>query len=124
MDIQEYGNYQVRIITDLGDHQKNLMHMAAGISGEAGEVIDIVKKNFAYGKPLDTAHLVEELGDLLFYINGMLWMIDCSWQDVLLRNIAKLESRYPEGSFSAARAINRDLAAEQAAMGAGNASAA
>ena len=30
MDIQEYGEYQVRIITDLGDHQKNLMHMAGG----------------------------------------------------------------------------------------------
>ena len=116
MDIQEYGEYQVRIITDLGDHQKNLMHMAAGISGEAGEVLDIIKKNFAYGKPLDTAHLVEELGDTLFYINGLLWMLDVSWDEVLTANIKKLEARYPDAKFNADHAINRDKEAEQAAM--------
>ena len=49
MKIEEYGNYQVRLISDLGGYVDNLMHMAAGISGEAGEVLDIVKKAFAYG---------------------------------------------------------------------------
>ena len=78
MNIQEYGEYQVRLITDLGDHQKNLMHMAAGISGEAGEVLDIVKKAFAYGKPIDRAHLIEELGDAIFYVNGMLTLLNTS----------------------------------------------
>lgn len=116
MDIQEYGDYQVRIITDLGDHQKNLMHMAAGISGEAGEVLDIVKKNFAYGKPLDHAHLIEELGDIVFYINGLLWMLDTSWDEVLTTNIRKLEARYPSGTFNADHAIHRDTSAEKAAM--------
>ena len=116
MDIQKYGEYQVRIITDLGDHQKNLMHMAAGISGEAGEVLDIVKKNFAYGKPLDHAHLIEELGDIVFYINGLMWMLDTSWDEVLTTNIRKLEARYPSGTFNADHAIHRDTAAEKAAM--------
>ena len=116
MDIQEYGDYQVRIITDLGDRQKNLMHMAAGISGEAGEVLDIVKKNFAYGKPLDHAHLIEELGDIVFYINGLMWMLDTSWDEVLTTNIRKLEARYPSGTFNADHAIHRDTAAEKAAM--------
>ena len=118
MDIQEYGNYQVRLISDLGGYVDNLMHMAAGISGEAGEVLDIVKKNFAYGKPLDQAHLIEELGDIVFYINGLLWMIDTSWDEVLTTNIRKLEARYPSGTFNAENAIHRDTAAEKAAMGA------
>ena len=116
MDIQEYGNYQVRLISDLGGYVDNLMHMAAGISGEAGEVLDIVKKNFAYGKPLDQAHLIEELGDIVFYINGLLWMIDTSWDEVLTTNIRKLEARYPSGTFNADHAIHRDTAAEKAAM--------
>ena len=71
MDIQEYGNYQVRLISDLGGYVDNLMHMAAGISGEAGEVLDIVKKAFAYGKPIDRAHLIEELGDAIFLGSGL-----------------------------------------------------
>ena len=116
MDIQEYGDYQVRIITDLGDHQKNLMHMAAGISGEAGEVLDGIKKTFAYGKPIDRAHLIEELGDILFYVNGMIALLDTSWDEVLTTNIRKLEARYPSGTFNADHAINRDTVAEKAAM--------
>lgn len=116
MKIEEYGAYQTRIIRDLGSYESNLMHMAAGISGEAGEVLDIVKKNFAYGKPLDQAHLIEELGDIVFYINGLLWMIDTSWDEVLTTNIRKLEARYPSGTFNADHAIHRDTAAEKAAM--------
>lgn len=116
MDIQEYGNYQVRLISDLGGYVDNLMHMAAGISGEAGEVLDIVKKAFAYGKPIDRAHLIEELGDAIFYVNGMLALLDTSWDEVLTTNIRKLEARYPSGTFNADHAINRDTVAEKAAM--------
>ena len=116
MDIQEYGSYQTRLISSLGSRQADLMHMAAGISGEAGEVLDIVKKNFAYGKPLDQAHVVEEIGDCIFYINGLLWMLDVSWDEVLTTNIRKLEARYPSGTFNADHAIHRDTAAEKAAM--------
>ena len=116
MDIQEYGDYQTRLISSLGSREANLMHMATGISGEAGEVLDIVKKHFAYGKSLDRAHLVEELGDTLFYINGLLWMLDTSWDEVMITNIRKLEARYPSGTFNADHAINRDKAAEKAAM--------
>ena len=116
MDIQEYGNYQVRLISDLGGYVDNLLHMAAGISGEAGEVLDIVKKAFAYGKPIDRAHLIEELGDAIFYVNGMLALLDTSWDEVLTTNIRKLEARYPSGTFNADHAIHRDTAAEKAAM--------
>ena len=116
MKIEEYGQYQLRLINDLGSQRENLMHMAAGISGEAGEVLDIVKKYFAYGKSLDRAHLIEELGDTLFYINGLLWMLDTSWDDVMVTNITKLEARYPSGTFNADHAIHRDTAAEKAAM--------
>ena len=115
MDIQEYGNYQVRLISDLGGYVDNLMHMAAGISREAGEVLDIVNR-LAYGKPIDRAHLIEELGDAIFYVNGMLALLDTSWDEVLTTNIRKLEARYPSGTFNADHAIHRDTAAEKAAM--------
>ena len=116
MKIEEYGNHQLRLINDLGGHVDNLMHMAAGISGEAGEVLDGIKKTFAYGKPIDRAHLIEELGDILFYVNGMIALLDTSWDEVLTTNIRKLEARYPSGTFNADHAIHRDTAAEKAAM--------
>lgn len=116
MKIEDYGTYQLRLINDLGSHVDNLMHMAAGISGEAGEVLDGIKKTFAYGKPIDRAHMIEELGDTLFYINGMIALLDTSWDEVLTTNIKKLEARYPDAKFNADHAINRDVDAEQAAM--------
>lgn len=38
--------------------------MATGVSGEAGELLDAVKKSVVYKKPLDRENVVEELGDL------------------------------------------------------------
>lgn len=116
MDIQEYADYQARLINDLGSQRENLMHMAAGISGEAGEVLDIIKKNFAYGKALDQDHLIEEIGDTLFYLSGIIRMIDSTWEEVMSVNIAKLARRYPDAKFNADHAINRDTAAEKVAM--------
>ena len=116
MNIQTYGEYQLRLIPDLGTYKQNLVHMALGVGGEAGEVVDLCKKHFAYDKPLDVAHLVEEIGDLIFYVNGILALIDTSWDEVLTTNIKKLEARYPDAKFNADHAINRDKEAEQAAM--------
>ena len=116
MNIEQYSDYQLRLINDLGDFKANLAHMAMGVAGEAGEVLDVVKKTFAYGKPLDKAHLVEEIGDICFYISGLIGMIDSSWDEVMAMNIAKLEARYPDAKFNADHAINRDKEAEQAAM--------
>ena len=116
MKIEEYAPLALRTVKTLGSDNSDLMHMAAGISGESGEVLDLIKKTFAYGKPLDRDHLIEELGDLYWYYNGLLDLIGVTMDDVLNKNIAKLEARYPGFTFDADKAINRDKAAEQAAM--------
>lgn len=116
MNIEQYSDYQLRLINDLGDFKANLAHMAMGVAGEAGETVDICKKHIAYGKPLDVDHLIEELGDALFYMNGIVRMIGSSWDRVMNVNVAKLEARYPDAKFNADHAINRDKEAEQAAM--------
>ena len=116
MNFQEYKPLALRTVKSLGSDREDFMHMAAGIAGEAGEVLDIVKKTFAYGKPLDTGHLVEEIGDILWYVNGILSLLDTEMDEVLERNIAKLEARYPDLRFDAGKAINRDKVAETEAM--------
>lgn len=86
----------------------NLVHMALGISGEAGEFVDAIKKHFIYGKPLDTVNVYEELGDLLFYIQGTLNALDQGWtlEDLIIENTRKLTRRYPE-RYSDAEALAR-----------------
>lgn len=116
MDINTYSELALRTLNDMGETGLNLAHMALGITGEAGETADIVKKHFAYGKPLDTVHLAEEVGDIVFYLNGLLSMINVKWEDILEANIKKLEARYPDLRFDPERANNRDLDAEAKAI--------
>lgn len=84
------------------------LHMAVGISGEAGELLDAVKKAVIYRKPLDIANVREECGDLLFYITGMLSSIGSNLDEVIAENAAKLSLRYQSLSYSNAAAIARN----------------
>jgi len=77
-----------------------IIHMAMGISGEAGEVLDAIKKYVIYRKPVDMEHLIEELGDIEFYMEGLRQELAISREEVLEGNIAKLNKRYSGGSYS------------------------
>lgn len=97
------GNEIVSEITPIDAHR---LHMAIGISGEAGELLDAVKKATIYRKPLDIANVREECGDLLFYIVGMLDSIDTELDSVIAENMAKLSTRYGK-TYSNAAAVER-----------------
>ena len=116
MKLEQYSHLAIRTLNDLESSEANLAHMALGITGEAGEVAGIIKKHYAYGKPLDKLHLIEEVGDIMFYLNGLLAELDVEWSEVLGVNIKKLEARYPDLKFNADHAINRDVEAEQKAI--------
>jgi NTP pyrophosphatase (non-canonical NTP hydrolase) len=84
------------IIESLSPERADLLHMAVGVSGEAGELLDAVKKHVIYNKPLDIENVKEEIGDLYFYIERILQLIDTSRDEIMERNIAKLTKRYGE----------------------------
>lgn len=87
--------------------QLELCHIAMGVSGEAGEFCDAIKKHTIYGKPLDRENVIEELGDLFFYMQAMLNKLDIPWEEVLASNVAKLGKRYPSGMYRGEDAIAR-----------------
>lgn len=99
------------IIQQLDPRKADLWHMATGVSGEAGELLDCVKKNVAYDKPLDLENLTEELGDLEFYLQGLRSITGISREDCLKHNLQKLltgkNARYAEGIYSDAQAQTR-----------------
>lgn len=95
------------IIHDLNPLKAHLLHMAVGVAGEAGELIDALKRHAIYGKALDRDNVIEELGDLEFYLEGIRQSLDISRDRVIESNIAKLRKRFPEGSYTNHAAIQR-----------------
>ena len=89
-----------------------LLHAAEGICTEAGEFMDQLKKHIFYGAELDVVNIVEELGDLLWYVGLALDETGCSMNELLQKNIEKLAARYPE-KFKEQDALNRDLHKER-----------
>lgn len=104
----EYRDFVASRMKSMDTPRDNLIHMTLGIAGEAGELVDAIKKHWAYGKPLDTDNVVEELGDLLFYIQGVLNVVTASetLEDLMVTNMHKLSKRYPTG-YSDKAAIER-----------------
>jgi len=85
----------------------NLLHHAVGVVSEAGELIDAVKKNFIYDKPLDRANVIEELGDLEFYMAGVREALAITREQTLVANMEKLAKRYPNYEYTNERAKER-----------------
>jgi NTP pyrophosphatase (non-canonical NTP hydrolase) len=87
-----------------------LMTAAFGISAEAGEFTEVIKKIFLQGKPYneDNAfHLKRELGDICWYVAQACMALDTTFEEVLQMNYEKLSARYPEGTFDVFRSENR-----------------
>lgn len=80
---------------------------ALGLAGEAGEVVDLVKKFLYQGHEIDRARMRDELGDVLWYFTLICHATGSTLKDVMQRNIEKLHRRYPHG-FAMERSIQRE----------------
>jgi|SRR6185295_16072562 len=72
----------------------HLLHMSHKLCCEAGELGDAIGKAIYYRKPLDMANVVEELGDIEFYLEGLRQGLNITREKTLEVNIEKLEVRY------------------------------
>lgn len=102
----DYQRMAMRTASGLDKHSL-ILNGVMGLNGEAGECIDIMKKHIFQGHELDREHLIEELGDVAWYLAVCCEGIGVSLEEVMERNIEKLKARYPEG-FDKARSINRN----------------
>jgi NTP pyrophosphatase (non-canonical NTP hydrolase) len=84
---------------------------AMGLAGEAGEVVDYLKKVLGHGHPLDQDKVVKELGDVLWYVAEICSVLQLDMEEVAEANVKKLKKRYPDG-FSKERSVNRSTYAE------------
>ena len=87
-----------------------LLTAAFGISAEAGEFTEVVKKIFLQGKPYNEEnvfHMKRELGDICWYIAQACMALDTNFREIMEMNYEKLSARYPEGAFDVYRSENR-----------------
>ena len=97
-----------RIKEEITASQANLWHMGTGVSGEAGELLDAIKKHVVYQKPLDRENVIEELGDLEFYMEGLRQELGITRLETLEANQAKLSIRYKTAQYSDSQAQARE----------------
>lgn len=95
------------IVATLSPENAHTLHMAVGVSGEAGELLDAIKKATIYNKPMDRENVIEELGDLEFYMEGLRQGLNITREETIEANIAKLGVRYSSGSYSDKQAQER-----------------
>ena len=79
--------------------QCELLHAAIGIAGEAGELLDAVRKHVFDEQPLDEDNVIEEMGDLCFYLEAAMQVVNAFRYEVEQENQAKLSKRY-EGGYT------------------------
>ena len=85
-----------------GANIERLLTSGVGINAEGGEFLEIIKKMIFQGKPWDEdnkEHLIIELGDVMWYVAQACMALEISFDDVIERNVKKLEKRYPGGKF-------------------------
>lgn len=96
MNSAEYAK-EVHRTCDIEDRRELLTLTALGIAGEAGEVVDIIKKVLYHEHELDAPTLCKEMGDLLWYITLLCDTAGFTLDEVMQANVEKLRQRYPHG---------------------------
>ena len=74
-----------------------IFNAALGLSGEVGELNDMIKKWIYHEKDLDLEHAKKELGDVMWYVAMMCHSFGWELDEILQMNVDKLKARYPEG---------------------------
>lgn len=123
-DLMRYVTDQFSLVDERGAF---LNHCAIRVAGEAGEVLDLIKKFAFNGIDLDKAKMIKEIGDIDFYLvayeqrnlgclraaelrDTLTLLVDhfaLTWAEIKAVNYNKLLSRYPNFEYSDEAARNR-----------------
>ncbi|AIX17379.1 pyrophosphatase [Synechococcus phage ACG-2014b] len=109
---KDYGFFNCRLLElqEQGFETQRLLTAAVGMSAEAGEFTEIVKKIIFQGKPVNEEnlfHMKRELGDIMWYVAQACMGLNISLDEVIEMNVDKLKARYPGGEFDVHYSENR-----------------
>ena len=102
--------YRIQELRGEGFETHRLLTAAVGMSAEAGEFTEIVKKIVFQGKPVNEEnmwHMKRELGDIMWYVAQACMGLNISLDEIIEMNVEKLVTRYPGGEFDVHYSENR-----------------
>jgi NTP pyrophosphatase (non-canonical NTP hydrolase) len=108
-DYQSFANRIYELEKD-GFPTERLLTAAVGLSAEAGEFTEVVKKIIFQGKPVNEDnlfHMKRELGDIMWYMMQACMGLETCLDEIIEMNVEKLSSRYPDGAFDIYFSENR-----------------
>ncbi|PHB23074.1 hypothetical protein COE80_19370 [Bacillus pseudomycoides] len=104
--LDDYQEKALRTWNTKGNKTLLASNAALGLTGEAGECADIVKKEHYHLHEIDPQEMKKELGDTLYYLAVLASEYGFTLRDIAETNIEKLSKRYPEG-FNSEASIKR-----------------
>lgn len=96
MTLNEYQLFAARGIHEATLEREPIVGFALGLAGEAGEVVDDIKKRIFHGREVPMEHTAEELGDVLWYVANIATQCGLNLEDIIAQNVDKLLARYPD----------------------------
>lgn len=103
MTFEEYQKQALTTALSTGDPFKDLMHWVLGLTGEAGEVAEKLKKIIRDKDSIvsdeDKRELAKEIGDVLWYLAVLSRDLGVPFDDIAGQNLAKLKSRQERGKL-------------------------
>ena len=103
-------NERVEYLNSNGVEVSRLLTASIGLSGEVGELNEIIKKILFQAKTYDSVtheHMKRELGDILWYVTQACLALNIDLLDVIKGNKEKLSKRFPNNQFTKNDDINR-----------------
>jgi NTP pyrophosphatase (non-canonical NTP hydrolase) len=108
MTTNEYQQEVKRTMPKLLAKESELAMLAMGVADEAGEFLGHIKKVLFHGHDDDRGHVIEELGDIAWYLFNIMNYYGLTIEEVMEGNVKKLRKRYPRG-FDKERSRNRSV---------------
>ena len=105
-DLNEFQIKALRTANKLTPEQM-VLNGVLGLNGEAGEIADLYKKATFQGHEFDDDKMINELGDVLWYVAILASGLGVSLSEVAHTNVLKLQKRYPNG-FDPERSKHRE----------------
>ena len=105
------GESTYRLCLSMAEHDFDydmggVIMASLGLSGEVGELNDMIEKWIFHKSDMDITHAKKELGDIMWYVACMAKSFGWSLEEIMQLNIDKLKERYPDG-FDTEKANNR-----------------
>ena len=104
-------NERVEYLNSNGVEVSRLLTASIGLSGEVGELNEIIKKILFQAKTYDSVtheHMKRELGDIIWYVIQACLALNIDLADVIKGNKDKLSKRFPQHEFSVKESNNRE----------------